>query len=159
MNVKRHAKGLSFDFRIRLCYSTALRFERGRTRPSTSIHQRSRGSMKLKEADIHELNQRFEDGLNRLQKVDRKERLRFRRRIRDELFSLLGWELASPAGIIKRFEERLSDLFAQLPYGFKDELSALLTEKMTAEFGTGGKRSEILALRERRQNRRDSETS
>ena len=61
--------------------------------------------MILKEADIHEIGQLFEEGLNRMLKADKREKLHYRRRIRDELFSMLGWELASPNGIIKRFEE------------------------------------------------------
>lgn len=107
--------------------------------------------MKLKESDIHEIGQLFEEGLNRMLKADKREKLRYRRRIRDELFSMLGWELASPAGIIKRFEERMPDFFQQVPYGFKDELLNFLNQQMSVARGLKEGKSEIQMLRERRQ--------
>ena len=107
--------------------------------------------MKLKETHIHELGQMFEEGLNRMIKADKREKLRYRRRIRDELFSLLGWELASPAGIIKRFEERLPDFFLAVPYGFKDELLAFLTDRMSLNRGLKGETSEVQQLRKRKE--------
>lgn len=91
----------------------------------------------------------FEDGLNRIQRADRRQKLQWRRRIRDELFSLLGWELASPLGVLKRLEERLGDLFRLFPYGFRDEVSNFLVERMTIGM------SELRATREKRQNKRE----
>ena len=91
----------------------------------------------------------FEEGLNRLQNVDKREKLRYRRRIRDELFSLLGWELASPAGIIKRFEERMPDFFQALPYGFKDDVLEFLINAMSIDKGMSKAKSEVQMLRER----------
>ena len=106
--------------------------------------------MKLKEPDIQELGKLFEEGLNRAQNVDKREKLRYRRRIRDELFSLLGWELASPAGIIKRFEERMPDFFQAVPYGFKDELLDYLINMMTIDKGLSSSKSEVQMLRDRK---------
>jgi hypothetical protein len=108
-------------------------------------------AMKLKETDIHELGQMFEEGLNRMLKADKREKLRFRRRIRDELFAMLGWELASPSGIVKRFEERMPDFFQQVPYGFKDELLTFLNSQMSTVKGLKDGKSEVQMLRERRQ--------
>ena len=107
--------------------------------------------MKLKESDIHEIGQLFEEGLNRMLRADKQEKLRYRRRIQDELFSMLGWELASPAGIIKRFEERMPDFFQQVPYGFKDELLKFLNQQMSVAKGLKEGKSEIQMLKERRQ--------
>jgi len=107
--------------------------------------------MKLKETDVHELGQMFEEGLNRMLKADKREKLKYRRRIRDELFAMLGWELASPAGIIKRFEERMPDYFQAVPYGFKDEIMAFLNDRMSITKGVKEGKSEIQMLRERRQ--------
>jgi hypothetical protein len=108
-------------------------------------------AMKLKETDVHELGQMFEEGLNRMLKADKREKLKYRRRIRDELFAMLGWELASPAGIIKRFEERMPDYFQAVPYGFKDEIMAFLNDRMSIAKGVKEGKSEIQMLRERRQ--------
>lgn len=113
--------------------------------------------MKLRETDIHELGQMFEEGLNRMLKADKREKLRFRRRIRDELFALLGWELASPAGIIKRFEERMPDYFIAVPYGFKDEIITFLNDRMSLSRGSKDGKSEVQILRERRRSAKKNE--
>jgi hypothetical protein len=56
--------------------------------------------------------------------------MRFRRKIRDEAYLLLTWEKPTPTAILNRWEERLLDVFKVMPYGFKDELLRLLTDKM-----------------------------
>jgi hypothetical protein len=86
--------------------------------------------MKLKDADIQELNDFFEESLNRAQKIDKQQKIRFRKKIRNELFFLMGWELATPAAVMSRWEERLDDLLAFMPFGFKDELARRLVEKL-----------------------------
>jgi hypothetical protein len=87
--------------------------------------------MALNERDIYELRMRFEDALNRTpQKVDKQNKMRMRRKIRDEIFLLLTWENPSPAAIIKRWEDRMFDVFQIMPFGFKDELLRLLIDKM-----------------------------
>ena len=48
----------------------------------------------------------------------------------DGFFSLMAWELATPAGIISRWEERLSDVLAVLPFSFKDEVTQVLMDKL-----------------------------
>ena len=113
--------------------------------------------MRLKETQIHELGQMFEEGLNRLQKVDKREKVRLRRRIRDELFSLLGWELASPTGILKRFEDRMPDLFRALPYGFKDELLDFLVNLMSIDRGSARGKSEVELIRDRKKASKPSD--
>jgi len=86
--------------------------------------------MKLKDADVKDLHDMFEEALNRAQRLDRQQRIHLRRKIRNELFGLMSWELATAAAIISRWEDRLSDVFAALPFGFKDEIAKALTEKL-----------------------------
>jgi hypothetical protein len=77
-----------------------------------------------------EIRQVFEDALSRTQRADKRQKMRFRRKIRDEVYLLLTWEKPTPTGIMNRWEERLHDVFKVMPYGFKDELLRLLTDKM-----------------------------
>ena len=58
---------------------------------------------------------------------------------------------SDPAGIIKRFEERMPDFFQQVPYEFKDELLNFLNRQMSVARGLKEGKSEIQLLRERRQ--------
>jgi hypothetical protein len=86
--------------------------------------------MKLKDDDVKDLTDLFEEALNRAQRVDKKQKMHFRKKIRNELFSLMAWELATPAGIISRWEERLSDVLAVLPFTFKDEVTRVLVDML-----------------------------
>jgi len=70
---------------------------------------------KLKDRDIMEINKWFEEALNRLPKVDRKTKMRMRKKIRDEVYFLLTWEKPSPSMIMNRWEERISDFFKVMP--------------------------------------------
>jgi hypothetical protein len=88
--------------------------------------------MKLKDPDIKVLSDLFEEALNRAQRVDKQQKIQFRKKIRNELFSLMAWELATPAGIISRWEERLSDVLAVLPFSFKDDITRVLVERLHA---------------------------
>jgi hypothetical protein len=86
--------------------------------------------MRLKDLDVKELGERFEEALNRAQRLDKQQRIRLRKKIRNELFALMSWDLATPAAVISRWEDRLADVFLALPYGFKDEIARELTERM-----------------------------
>ena len=86
--------------------------------------------MKIKEPDLIDLKKWFEESINRLPRVDRTDKMRMRRKIRDELFLLLTWENPTPIGILNRWEERLGDVFKVLPYGLKEDLLRLLIKKM-----------------------------
>jgi hypothetical protein len=86
--------------------------------------------MRLKDPDLIELHEWFEDALSRTAKVERKDKMRMRRKIRDEIYLLLTWEQPTPTGILNRWEDRLSDVFLALPYGLKDDLLRLLKKKM-----------------------------
>lgn len=87
--------------------------------------------MGLDEQDIYGLRMWFEEALNRTPKtVDKQKKMRMRKKIRDEIFLLLTWENPRPSAIIKRWEDRLFDVFQIMPFGFKDELLKLLIDKM-----------------------------
>ena len=90
--------------------------------------------MKIKDPDIMEFQVIFEGALSRAQRLDRQDKMKMRKKIRDELFSLLTLERPTPAGIMNRWEERFEDLFAAVPYGLKDELMKMLIDK--AKFPT-----------------------
>lgn len=86
----------------------------------------------LKDRDIMDINKWWEDALNRLPKVERKEKMRMRRKIRDEVYFLLTWQKPTPTMIINRWEERMSDVFRAMPFGLRDDLVRLLAKKMEA---------------------------
>ena len=87
--------------------------------------------MGLNEHDIYDLRMWFEEALSRTpKKVDKQKKMRMRRKIRDEIFFLLTWEKPAPSAIIKRWEDRMFDVFQIMPFGFKDELLRLLIDKM-----------------------------
>ena len=91
---------------------------------------RAIATMKLKDSDISNLFEMFEEALNRAQRLDKPQRIQLRKKIRNELFSLLSWEPVTPAAIMSRWENRFSDVFAALPVGFKEEVASALTEKL-----------------------------
>jgi hypothetical protein len=85
---------------------------------------------KISDIDVQEIRQFFEDGLNQAQRADKRQKMRMRRKIRDEVFNLLTWEKPTPSAIMNRWEERLNDAFKVMPYTFKDDLFRMLVEKM-----------------------------
>jgi len=85
---------------------------------------------RITDLDVMEIRKLFEDAMSRAQNADKREKMRFRRKIRDEVYMLLTWEKPTPSGILNRWEERLNDVFKVMPYGFKEELLRLLTGKM-----------------------------
>ena len=85
---------------------------------------------KLRDRDIMDINKWFDEALNRLSRVDRKERMRMRRKVRDEVYFLLTWEKPTPNMIINRWEEKMRNVFLAMPYGLKEDLLRLLVKKM-----------------------------
>ena len=85
---------------------------------------------KISDLDVQEIRQFFEENLNQAQRADKRQKMRMRRKVRDEVFNLLTWEKPTPTGIMNRWEERLQDLLNVMPYGFKEELFKLLVDKM-----------------------------
>ena len=85
---------------------------------------------KISDIDVQEIRQFFEDGLGQAQGADKRQKMRMRRKIRDEVFNLLTWEKPTPSAIMTRWEERLNDVFTVMPYSFKDDLFRMLVEKM-----------------------------
>ena len=98
--------------------------------------------MKLKDADINDLHDLFEEALNRAQRLDKQQRIHFRKKIRNELFALMSWEPAAASAVMSRWEDRLSDVFSVLPFGFKDGIAKALAEKLRSPLlGKHGKDS------------------
>jgi hypothetical protein len=85
---------------------------------------------KITDLDVQEIRKFFEDGLNRAQRADKRQKMRMRRKVRDEVFNLLTWEKPTPSAIMNRWEERLQDAFKVMPFGFKEELFKMLVDKM-----------------------------
>jgi hypothetical protein len=77
-----------------------------------------------------EIRNLFEEALVRAQQADKRQKMRLRKKIRDEVFLLLTWEKPTPSSIMNRWEERLQDVFDVMPFGFKEELFKMLVEKM-----------------------------
>ena len=78
-----------------------------------------------------ELLKWFEDALSRISKVDRKGKMKMRKKIRDELYLLLTWEKPTPDAIMNRWEERMRKFFEALPFGAREDLINLMKKKMT----------------------------
>ena len=85
---------------------------------------------RITDLDIMEIRQLFEEALARSQRADKRQKMRMRKKVRDEIFLLLTWEKPTPTGIMNRWEERLQNVFAIMPFGFKEELFKLLIDKM-----------------------------
>ncbi len=84
----------------------------------------------LSEIDIYEIRQFFEESLAMAQRADKREKMRMRRKIRDEVFNLLTWEKPTPTAIMNRWDERLHEILQVMPYGFKEDLLKMLIQKM-----------------------------
>jgi len=85
---------------------------------------------RITDLDILEIRQFFEEGLNQAQSADKRQKMRMRRKVRDEVFNLLTWEKPTPTGIMNRWEERLQGVLNVMPYGFKEELFKMLVDRM-----------------------------
>ena len=87
--------------------------------------------MKVKETDLLEFGKWFEMALNQTAKVERKDKMKMRKKIRDELYVLLSWEKPTPDVIFNRWEERLDKVFKVLSPGLRDDLFKLLKKKLS----------------------------
>lgn len=85
---------------------------------------------KISDLDVQEIRQFFEDNLSQAQRADKRQKMRMRRKVRDEVFNLLTWEKPTPTGIMNHWEERLQDVLKVMPYGFKEELFKMLVDRM-----------------------------
>jgi hypothetical protein len=85
---------------------------------------------RVTDLDIMEIRTLFEEALVRAQQADKRQKMRLRKKIRDEVFLLSTWEKPTPSSIMNRWEERLQDVFDVMPFGFKEELFKMLVEKM-----------------------------
>ena len=85
---------------------------------------------KISDLDVQEIRQFFEENLNQAQRADKRQKMRMRRKVRDEVFNLLTWDKPTPTGIMNRWDERLQDVLKVMPYGFKEELFKMLVDRM-----------------------------
>ena len=92
---------------------------------------------RITDLDIMEIRNLFEEALVRAQQADKRQKMRLRKKIRDEVFLLLTWEKPTPTSIMNRWEERLQDVFDVMPFGFKEELFKILIEKMKHPLSLG----------------------
>jgi hypothetical protein len=95
---------------------------------------------KITDLDILELRNFFEEALSRAQKADKQQKMRMRKKIRDEVFILLTYEKPTPKAIMSRWEERLQDVFKVMPYGFKDEVFKMLMDVMQLRLTMGSRK-------------------
>ena len=95
---------------------------------------------KITDLDILELRNFFEEALSRAQNADKQQKMRMRKKIRDEVFILLTWEKPTAKAILNRWEERLQDVFKVMPFGFKDELFRMLMDKMSLRLTLGSRK-------------------
>jgi hypothetical protein len=91
--------------------------------------------MKIKEPDLIEFNKWFEMVLNQAAKVDRKDKMKMRKKIRDELHLLLSLENPAPNVIFNRWQERLYQVFEVMNPSLTDDLFKLLRKKLSAPKG------------------------
>jgi len=85
---------------------------------------------RMSDLDVQEIRQFFDENLNQAQRADKRQKMRMRRKVRDEVFNLLTWEKPTPTAIMNRWEERMQDVLKVMPYGFKEELFKMLVNKM-----------------------------
>ena len=95
---------------------------------------------KVTDLDILELRNFFEEAPSRAQKADKKQKMRLRRKIRDEVFLLQTWEKPTPKSIMSRWEERMQDVFKVLPFGFKEELFKMLIDILSLRLTLGSRK-------------------
>ena len=95
---------------------------------------------KITDLDVLELRNFFEEALSRTQNTDKQQKMRMRKKIRDEVFLLLTYEKPTPKAIMSRWEERLQDVFKAMPYGFKDEVLKMLMDKMQIRLTLGSRK-------------------
>ena len=69
--------------------------------------------------------------LNQSAKVERKDKMKMRKKIRDELYLLLTWERPTADVIFNRWEEKLEKVFKVMNPGLRDDLFKLLKKKLS----------------------------
>jgi hypothetical protein len=87
--------------------------------------------MKIKDPDLIEFSTWFEMVLSQATKLPRKDKMKMRKKIRDELYALLLWEKPTADVIFNRWEERLGRVFSVMRPDSRQELFKLLKKKLT----------------------------
>lgn len=84
--------------------------------------------MALKTKHKEKIRQMFEEGLKRVQQLEKIERMKMRSKIRREINLVASWKNPKSDMILARWESRLSDVFSLFPRRFKDDLTLLLQD-------------------------------
>lgn len=84
---------------------------------------------RLNPADVRKILQILEDGINLIPKLSKMEKMKIRSKIRKQFNWLSGLSAPNADMIFHKLEERLSDVFSALPYGFSDKVKKLLEER------------------------------
>jgi hypothetical protein len=92
---------------------------------------------RLKREELEEIRDMLEKGLNLISNLDRIDRMKMCKRIRAEIEILGEVDYPSTEGTLSRFDEKLSDVMKQLPYGHLEDLRKLIAVK-TARFRSLG---------------------
>jgi hypothetical protein len=98
---------------------------------------------KITDLDVLEIRNFFEEALSRAQRADKQQKMRMRKKIRDEVFILMTWEKPTPKAIMNRWEERLQDVFKVMPYSFKDELFKMLIDIMSLRLTLASRKNPV----------------
>jgi hypothetical protein len=101
---------------------------------------------RLTNKDVDKIGTLFESGLNVAMGVSKTDKMKMRRKIRNEISGIVTWDNPSVEMILNRFEIRLSDVFKVTPYGFKEELTTMLAKMIR-----GVRAEETRKKKERRQ--------
>jgi len=84
---------------------------------------------RLNPRDVGEILQMLEDGINLMPKLDKREKMKMRIKIRKQFNWLSGLSNPTAEILLLKLEERLSDVFSLYPYGFSDTVKKLLEKK------------------------------
>ena len=84
---------------------------------------------RLDTRDVKEILDILEDEINFIPKLDKIEKMKMRSNVRKQVNWLLTWSNPTAEMMYRRLEERLSDIFALYPYGFRDKVKRMLKLK------------------------------
>ncbi len=84
---------------------------------------------RLSTHDVTEILEMLEDGINFVAKLSKVEKMKLRRKIREQAGWLQEWRNPSAGGILQKLEGKLSNVFLLYPHGFDDDFRRLLEKK------------------------------
>lgn len=85
---------------------------------------------RLSEDTINEMTEMIESQLQCVQGLDRIEKMKMKTKIRQQSKWLGAVLNPSPKVLMEKIQKKMPDVFAALPYGFRDELKDFLEENI-----------------------------